>query len=221
MVQEIERPPTLTDTVKDAIRENVFRGQLAPGEPLREVSLAESLGVSRITVREALRRLHEDGLVELFPHRGAFVTELSPRRAREVYSFRALVEPYAVQLALESEAYCKEDLDRLEALAERLGEMERGEPSVYDTAGADIEFHHLACSRADHGLLMEALERLQSQTWLFLLNTRIHDAVDYLDAPSHLDIAAAIRSGDPKLAGATLREHIERAGKVLLSLIER
>jgi DNA-binding GntR family transcriptional regulator len=220
MALHIERPPTLTHTVTDAIRESIFHGDIFPSEPLREIALAESLDVSRITVREALRRLHEEGLVEIFPHRGAFVTELTPTRAREVYSFRALVEPYAVRLALRASAYSRADLNRLEALAEWLGERERGDTSVYDTTGADIEFHRLACSRADHGLLIEALDRLQSLTWLFLLNTRVYDEVDYFGAPSHLEIAAAIRSADPELAGETLQEHIEGAGKVLLRRLE-
>ena len=217
MALQIERPPTLTHTVTDAIRESIFRGAISPGEPLREVALAESLDVSRITVREALRRLHEEGLVEIFPHRGAFVTQLSAKRAREVYSFRALVEPYAVRLALEAGAYGKDDLDRLALLAQRLGKLAHPEGDAYETASADIEFHRLVCSRAGHDLLMEAFERLQSLTWLFLLNTRVYDAPAYLEAPSHLEICQAIKSADPKLAGQTLREHIEGAGLVLLS----
>jgi DNA-binding GntR family transcriptional regulator len=217
---QIERPPTLSDTVTDAIRESIFRGGIPPGEPLREVALAESLDVSRITVREALRRLHEEGLVEIYSHKGAFVTQLSAKRAREVYSFRALVEPFAVRLALEAGAYGKGDLDRLALLAERLGRLAFVEADAYETAAADIEFHRLVCCRAGHDLLMEALGRLQSLTWLFLLNTRFYDAPAYLEAPSHLEVCQTIESGDPVLAGETLRQHIEGAGLVLLGRME-
>ena len=216
MVLKIERPPTLTHTVVEAVRESIYRGEIQPGAPLREVPLAESLGVSRITIREALRYLHEEGLVEIYPHRGAFVTRLSPRRAQEVYTFRALVEPYAVRRALDAGAYGEQDLARLEVLALRLDEMVESAGHLYETVKADIEFHHLVCSQSDHGLVLETLEYLQSLTWLFVLHTRIYEAEAYLDAPSHHQIYEAIRTGDPALAEETVRGHIETAGQVLL-----
>lgn len=217
MALQIERPPTLTHTVTDAIREGIFRGGFPPGQPLREVALAESLDVSRITVREALRGLREEGLVEVFPHRGAFVTQLSAKRAREVYSFRALVEPYAVRLALEAGGYARDDLERMKRLALRLGQWEQSGGDLHEMAKTDIEFHHLACSRSDHSLLMEAFERLQSITWLFILHTRIYDTAAYSTAPSHFEILEAIQTADPDLAGDALRGHIEGVGEVLAS----
>ena len=213
----IERPPTLTHTVTNAIRESIFRGAISPGEPLREVTLAESLDVSRITVHEALRELREEGVVEVFPHRGAFVTQLSAKRAREVYSFRALVEPYAVRLALEAGAYSRDDLERMKMLAQRLGELEESSGDLYELAKTDIEFHHLACSRSNHSLLMETFERLQSITWLFVLHTRIYDVAAYSREPSHLDVFEAIQTADPDVAGNVVRQHIEGVGKVLVS----
>src|ERR1700730_11406682 len=119
------RPPTLTATVVDHIRESIVRGQLAPGAPLHEIDLSKSLGISRGTVREALRHLHDENLVEIIPHQGAFVTELSAKRAREVYTLRAQLEPYAVRLAMERKAYREQDLEELDGLVRRLGALER------------------------------------------------------------------------------------------------
>src|SRR5208283_1850229 len=103
--QPFVRPPTLTATVVDHIRAAIVQGQFAPGAPLHEVDLCNLLGVSRGTVREALRQLRDENLVEIVPHRGACVTTLSPRRAWEIYTLRAQLEPYAVRLAIEREAY--------------------------------------------------------------------------------------------------------------------
>ena len=95
MVACVDRPPTLTATVADSIREGIFRGELHPGKPLREVELAEALDVSRGTVREALRQIQDESLVEVIPHRGAFVTNLTPKMADELHTIRALIEPLA------------------------------------------------------------------------------------------------------------------------------
>src|SRR2546429_4548451 len=77
--EQFVRPPTLTATVAEHIKEAIFRGSPPPGAPLHEVELSKSLGVSRGTVREALRYLQDETLVEIHPHQGASVTRLSPR----------------------------------------------------------------------------------------------------------------------------------------------
>ena len=102
------------------------------------------MGVSRGTAREALRLLHQEGaLVEIIPHRGAFVIKLTVERAREIYTLRALLEPYAVRVAMENKAYTEEDLWELQQLVQRLGELEneRNDPALVKT---DMEFHHAA-----------------------------------------------------------------------------
>ena len=65
------RPPTLTATVAEHIREAIVRGQFIPGAPLHEVELSKSLGISRGTVREALRHLQDENLVDIVPHQGS------------------------------------------------------------------------------------------------------------------------------------------------------
>ncbi|MCP4536946.1 MAG: GntR family transcriptional regulator, partial [Chloroflexi bacterium] len=90
MVDQLVRPPTITKAVADTLREAILCGELEQGEPLREVELSQSLDVARGTLREALRMLQEDGLVETISHRGTFVTKLSARKVREVYTMREL-----------------------------------------------------------------------------------------------------------------------------------
>jgi len=221
MVRHIERPPTLPAAAADSIRDSIFHGELRPGERLREVELCKSLDVSRSTIREALRKLQEESLVEVLPHRGAFVTKLSPRTARELYTFRAIVEPYALRLAVEANAYSAQDLARLGALALQLGELEASRADIYRTVKTDVEFHYLICSRSDHRLLLETLKSLQSLTWLFVFHVQLYHADVYSDEPSHHDIFQAIQSADPAAAEETLRNHINSAGKALLICMEQ
>lgn len=217
---ELVRPPTLTASVVDAIREGIISGAFQPGQPLREVDLSDALKVSRGTVREALRDLSKEQLVEIIPHRGAYVHQLSRRSAKEVYTLRALVEPYAVRLALENNAYTDKDLRQLEDLARRLHKLEQERGDAYETIQADVHFHHLICHPSDHELLLEIIGRLQSLTWLLVFSVHYYRSHEYSDEPSHIDIAKAIRSGDPNLAAQTLKHHIDAAGKALLLRME-
>lgn len=213
------RPPTLTATVTDHIRESIVRGQLAPGSPLHEVDLCTSLGISRGTVREALRQLQDENLVEIVPHQGACVTTLSPKRAWEIYTLRAQLEPYAVRLAMERKAYRPQDLEELDLLVRRLGELERqGDP--FDVVSADMEFHRVMCERSEHALVLDMLRSLRFQTRLFILNTLLYHSDLEQDERTHRTILDRICAGDPVRAEASVHEHIINAGTYLARSME-
>jgi DNA-binding GntR family transcriptional regulator len=216
VVKQVLRPPTLTLATARAIREAIFSGELRPGTPLREGELSHLLKVSRSTAREALRLLQDEGLVQIVPHKGASVRELSPQTAHEVYTLRALMEPYAVRLALERQAYTPEDLANLEALALRLGELELQHGQTYERVKADVEFHYLLCRRSDHQLLLQMYRTLQSLTWLFVYYFHLYRSAEYSDEPSHYEIFQAVREGNPTRAEEVLKHHIEAAGRALL-----
>ena len=95
-VPVIDRSST-TDRVADALRDMLFSGDLAPGEPLREVTLAESFGVARSTVREALQVLTAEKLLTRLPNRGVTVTELTERDIAEIFEARMVLESAGVR----------------------------------------------------------------------------------------------------------------------------
>ena len=213
------RPPTLTDTVVDHFREALVRGQLVPGAPLHEVDLSKSLGVSRGTVREALRRLQDENLVEIVPHQGAFVTKLSARKAWEIYTLRAQLEPYAVRLAMEQRAYRAQDVEELDNLVRRLGDLEPN-GDLAEIIATDLEFHRVICERSGHALVMDVLRSLRSQTRLFILNTMLYHSDLERDELTHRAILDAVRAGDPARAEESMRKHINDAGTWLLRRME-
>ena len=92
------------DLVHRRLREEIELGELAPGTPLSELSLVERTGASRTPVREALRRLAAEGLVDLVPRQGARVSRVSLQSVRDLFDFRALLEPAAVRQATEATA---------------------------------------------------------------------------------------------------------------------
>src|ERR1700694_1369842 len=96
----LQRQRSTPALVADAVRIAILRGQLAPGQVLRQGELANQFGLSRVPVREALRQLETEGLVVSQPHRGAVVVDLSPEDIEEVFLIRITLETTALRLSV-------------------------------------------------------------------------------------------------------------------------
>lgn len=196
------------------IGDAVIRGEFSPGEPLPEVPLAKRLQTSRGTVREALRGLQELGLVEIRAHRGAFVSELTVDRAREIVSLRALLESWAAKLAVESGLITDDQIASMEASLERL----RAAAAVGDAVAAmeaDMDFHRQIAERCGHELLLEHLSTLQAQSRQATFYARLYDAVKDV-VQDHEPLLEAMKSGDGNRAAHEVRHHIESAGAIMV-----
>ncbi|RCK72681.1 MAG: Transcriptional regulator, GntR family [Anaerolineae bacterium] len=218
-MKKIQRPPTLAVAAANSIKDAILEGQLLPGEPLHEIELSEKLNISRGTVREALRLLSQEGLVEVIPYRGAFVTCLTPQMVEEIYTLRALLEPYAVRLCMEKGAFDEETLNQMAALVKRMGEMEQA-GNYSETIKADMKFHEIFSERCGHQLLSDVLKNLQSMTLMFILSTKLYQSDMISDEVTHQEIFQGICTGDPQLAEAIVRKHITDAGTALLKRMQ-
>jgi DNA-binding GntR family transcriptional regulator len=110
---------TLQTIVTDYLRGEILGGRLGPGERVQHDDLARQLGVSRMPVREALRVLQSEGLIELRPHRGAIVVDLRPEEVGEIFEIRAMLEARAAELA--APRLTDETLAQLRGILEELG----------------------------------------------------------------------------------------------------
>src|SRR5438046_9746227 len=97
----IRRYSTTPDLIAESLRDEILRGEIPPGQPLRQEELAERFGVSRLPVRDALLRLEAQGLVHVYPNRGAFVISLTSNEVREVYEMMILLEGYILDRAVQ------------------------------------------------------------------------------------------------------------------------
>lgn len=219
MSVQLVRPPTLAAAVVDSIREAILRGYLRLGAPLREIGLGKTLDISLGTVREALRKLEEEGLVEVYPHRGAFVTRLPRKKVREIYTLRAQLEPFAVRLAMEDHAYTQSDMALFETLLERIGELER-QGKVFEMVRADAEFHLAIAEKSGHDLLLEVLRNLQSKTMLVMAKVETVRSDREAEFELHRVVLDAIRSNDPQKAEEVLKKHIIESGDRLVKHME-
>ncbi|MEV5714892.1 GntR family transcriptional regulator [Amycolatopsis mediterranei] len=201
----------LADEVADRIRDAIFGGGYAPGSQLREVELAEALGVSRGPVREALLKLEREGLVRSEWHRGATVTTLSAEDVAELDSLRAALEHLAVELVVE-----RAGEDALAAIDAVVRRMDRA-ADEHEMVRCDLEFHDAVYAAAGHRRLLEAWRAIRSQVHLFLL-TRIGVATDgYLAGipAEHRELVAALRTRDRETALALFAEHRRQAFEIL------
>lgn len=217
MIKQIERPPTLVAVVADQIKDEIVHARLLPGEPLHEVELSRTLDVSRGTIREALRLLVQDGLVEVVPYRGVFVANLTPAMVKEIYTLRALLEPYAVRLSVENGALSGDLLEEMRRLVAKMGELEQTDDYA-ETIQTDMMFHQISIEHCQHNLLLKVLKNLQSMTLMFILNTKLYQSDMVSDQACHQAIFDGIARGDPQSVEAIVRQHITDAG---ISLVEK
>lgn len=214
----LQRSATLTAQVVAYIRDSVVRGDLKPGQPLTEVALADELETSRVTVRVALRQLADQGLVEIIPYRGAYVSELTPRMAREIFSLRAMLESYATRLALADGPLSDEVLAELERSLQRIAEAQSEDPmSIIE---AVLGFHWLIAMQSGHDLLLSHLKNLEPQIRRMIFYTNLYQSDEVSDIESHSDLLQALRTGEAEHAERAVFEHHELSGRQLVERLE-
>jgi len=204
---------TVVDRVYASIRERILEGEFPHGTRLRQEALAAELGVSRTPLREALRRLAAEGLVEFNPNRGAQVASAGPGDRHASYEARLVLEPGAARLAAARRP--PHELGRMQAAIE----AERGSACDADAFAASRDFH-LALVRASGN---EHLVRLAEALWvtaisfpIFARQAELDPARVEADVVEHERIAMAVARGDADVAEALTRHHIASALAQLL-----
>jgi DNA-binding GntR family transcriptional regulator len=195
-----------------AVREGIADGRLAPGERLREAALAERLGLSRTPVREALRVLAAEGLVELVHNRGAHVVRWTADDVEETYRLRALLEGEGAALAARRatpgqvaalEQTC-EDYERA---------VEQGRPTVEQAACNDA-FHAAVLEAAGSPRLVGLHAVVTSAPLVARALSGYADVDRQRSVLAHRDVVTAVRARDEALASAAMRAHILAARHV-------
>lgn len=194
----------------DRLLDDIRSGQLAPGARLREVDLAERLGISRTPVREAIRLLEADGLVEHLPRQGASLRRLSYAEVMELYEMRAVLEGTAARLA----ARAASDLE-LRELAEINTEMTSAKaPS--DMSRLNRQFHAALTNAAKNRYLQRAIASME-RTLLILGPSTLYDpARAQAAAREHAELLDALHARDGAQAEALMHVHIEAAHRIRL-----
>ena len=203
----------LRDQVREALQGRIGEGRLRPGDRIFEQDLAVEFGVSRVPVREAIRMLQSEGLVDVLPRRrGVFVRSLDRRQVEELFDVREALEGLAARLAAEggpSEAVGQ--LGRQSDIARRA--WSDGDTDAMSRANA--EFHEQLVALSGNELLGSILEPLHGRLrWLFRLNEE-PDRV----CGDHEELYSAIAEGDADRAVRLAQEHVRSSRRMVLDRV--
>jgi DNA-binding GntR family transcriptional regulator len=201
---------SVVDQVYSATRERISSGSLPRGARVHQEDLAEELGVSRTPVREALRRLAAEGLVEMRTNRGARVADVDQVGMRVSYEARTVIEPGAARLAAARQL--QEPLARMRAA---VAAQRRSLRNVQRSFEANREFHLALATASGNEFLVQFAERL----WVARIGETIYERQVQtqermlLDVREHEQIIEAIEAGDGRRAESLARRHLTDAMK--------
>jgi DNA-binding GntR family transcriptional regulator len=207
---------SLADDAYEMLLRAIVAGELAPGQRIRDRELAEQLSVSRMPVREALKRLEDEGLVETVPNLATRVAPVRPERAAQAFPVIAALHGLAARLAVPGLAAA--DLAELERLdAERAAALARRD--VVAAIACDDAFHDVLVRRSGNLELARALARLMPQVRrLDVLHFSALADTDF--AADHAPLIDACRRGDAGEAAALTEENFLRMGRQMEAILE-
>ncbi|CAN7806616.1 GntR family transcriptional regulator [Paraburkholderia hospita] len=196
----------LSEQVATHLFRQLVNGRLRGGQRINEAELARTLGISRNPIREAIRKLEERGLLVSSPRRGTFVRSFTKRDMADIFSFRTVVEGFAIRQALprmtdDDHAGLKEIVQRMADAANAGHEMELVE--------ADIAFHQRVCELSGNSQTLRAFMNIRAEVQMSI--TLVEHRFESLEAAAvdHWPIVEAIATRDVKKAVKALEEHIQ------------
>ena len=211
----------LRDVVFNTLRQAILKGELKPGERLLEIALAERLGVSRTPVREAMRKLEQEGLVVMIPRRGAQVASITEKDLNDVLEVRIALENVAIEKACK--LITEEELGRLWVAAKEF-EKTKAEGNLVRLAEADvadIEAIVKPCGlqASDNKRLNQVLNNLREQMYRYRVEYLKEEQTRNLLVSEHEELVKAIREGDVQKAQDISFHHLENQRMAIIRTI--
>ena len=193
----------LRDVVFNTLRQAILKGELKPGERLMEIALAERLGVSRTPIREAMRKLEQEGLVVMIPRRGAQVANITEKD---------LIEKACARMT-------EEEMRRL-WLAAKEFEHTIAEGNLVKLAEADVAFHEVIYQASDNKRLIQVLNNMREQIYRYRVEYLKEGETRDVLVKEHEELTKAIRERDVERAKQLSFQHIENQRMAIMRSIE-
>ncbi len=210
---KIEEPKLLSEDIAESIKAAIIKGKFKPGEKISEGELAESMGISRTPLREAFRKLENEGFIEIIPRKGAVVTEIDAQEVYDLYEIKSTLEGLAARLAAVNMQ--DKDLEKLEKVNEELKVL---------IDQNDLEAFYRAHTRFHEGFVKLSGNRKLNQIISNLNDHFKRFGIVSLTLPGqyesaikqHEEIIQAFRKGNEKLVEERVKNNVMTGGKVLI-----
>jgi DNA-binding GntR family transcriptional regulator len=207
----------LRDVIFDTLREAIIVGELKPGERLMEVQLAEKMGVSRTPVREAIRKLELEGLVEMLPRKGAHIADLSVKDIMDVLEVRATLDGLATSLS--ASRISEEEIKELKHIHSQFINYVEKE-NLQGSIKKDVEFHDIIYRSSRNDKLIQISNNLREQIQRF----RVIYIKDYSSSRElireHNEIIDAIISRSSDMAMKSAQSHIKKQEEAIIKSVK-
>jgi DNA-binding GntR family transcriptional regulator len=205
-MEQLKRPLTVAQTIASRIREQILKREISGGDPLRQEAIAKSFGISIIPVREALRQLESEGLVELKTHRGAVATELTLDKALEWIHLRRLIETDLLGLALDR--ITEADLTRADNILQKFNSALHKRLEIEHWTEFNWQFHSALYAPANRPETMKVLESLHNKCDRYIRLQLLGD--DHIERAQkeHGELIDLCRKRSKRAAKSLLLQHI-------------
>jgi DNA-binding GntR family transcriptional regulator len=213
----IDRQQNVPRQVYELLRARIQSAEFAPGASINERYLTEILGVSRTPIREAIRRLSDDGLLTIIPNVGTTVAHVNPARVIEYCIIRSSLECAAIEVAVENfGSSADRNLSRL--IEEQDETITTGD--MIRNIAVDTEFHRFIVELSGFKMVENILkttmgEIMRARHLSIRLPGRLREPII-----EHRTILEALRSGDPKKCSAAIKDHLDKSYVSILKVIE-
>lgn len=214
---QIERGQSLSEKTYERVKNLIISCDLAPNQEINEFELAKRLGISRSPLREALRQLAEENLVEPVG-RGMRVTAVTPGNVAELYQFRMVLESFAARSAVGRISWSEIESAQAD-LESTLEPLRNGDARPFNDL--DFQFHDLYVRNCGNSLIIDRLGRLRDQLRRIWQHVGISAEDTLLSYDEHLEILEATRRGDREQLQTAVERHITNVGNRMATTVKK
>jgi DNA-binding GntR family transcriptional regulator len=214
------RSESLADQTLRALKEEIVAGRLLPGQRVNLAAYQEHWQLSMTPLRDAAKRLEDEGLVTIRPRKGIYVAEVDETELQEIFDIRQALEPLATRLA--APFIAPEDVDRLIRAYQDAGAKTSPEERERALGAVDSALHDLVLDHCPNRRLVDTMRRLwTSIMWcLSVVPLKVPHALEH-SLEEHLAVLHALRDGDAEAAAEQMRVHLERTNHRLAEAIRQ
>lgn len=214
----INEPKLLSEDIADSIRAAIIKGEFKPGEKISEGDLSESMGISRTPLREAFRKLENEGFIEIIPRKGAVVTGIVPAEVNDLYEIKGTLEGLAARLAV---ANLKEkDIERLEKINKELKDLiDNNDLEAFYRA--HTRFHEGFVKLSGNRRLIQMIANLNDHFKRFGIVSLTFPGQYENAIKQHGEIIQAFKNRDEKVVEEKVRTNVMTGGRVLVKHLQK